>query len=544
MTLRAGSRGYLLLGPDFKDPKWREAVVLSTEDQWMRCLVRCTQEEAESAGLTVAKKDSAHYCLVETDFSRLLSGVPSEVMKLEASNTELLKIGAEAISEGEPTFASLSDQNKPAAQRKSKKAIASSSEASSSEEAADVHHSLRQNWLGSGIELDKTKRDSSKSSREGRRRSKRFALIDKKKKASKSSKDEMAQEALLQAAMQKGDPLQGLMALQLAQSLRRRSRGRDRRRRAKSSSSRSTSRSSSSSSSDRGRSSRGRQKAVDAYTKSGRRMFAKPFKYVRRYIKDVEKEIRAEDRAWRLVDCNRKISWKNQKGIQRCHYLMCVTLEFMLRQESGSPSRLVAPSDASSRVGRRRLADRMAPCQDPGRSVPTPLVWRRCSKSPTCDRLPSFDERTRQVDGQPEEERCRKGRRRGGRKGERGQGATSGQGQKQRCQGQGEDLGRNLSAQSSDRTAQAGSENHAVIRFFEDSWGSFGRFFRRIKSSGLTRRLGPESPPAPTKGVLLFPSLLVMPESMCKSETMGKSKGARRRARRRGRDESWEYLEI
>ena len=38
------------------------------------------------------------------------------------------------------------------------------------------------------------------------------------------------------------------------------------------------------------------------------------------------------------------------------------------------------------------------------------------------------------------------------------------------------------------------------------------------------------------KGVSLFPSLLVMPENL------GKSKSARRRARRRGRDEAWNYV--
>ena len=78
-----------------------------------------------------------------------------------------------------------------------------------------------------------------------------------------------------------------------------------------------------------------------------------------------------------------------------------------------------------------------------------------------------------------------------------------------------------------------------MIRSFEDSWGSFGRFWKLVKSSGYhSRRLGPESPPKPEKGAQLFPSLLVLPSCM------GKSKAARRRARRRGRSESWDYAEI
>lgn len=54
----------------------------------------------------------------------------------------------------------------------------------------------------------------------------------------------------------------------------------------------------------------------------------------------------------------------------------------------------------------------------------------------------------------------------------------------------------------------------------------------------MTRRLGPKTPPTPTKGVALFPSLLVLPNGE------GKSKSARRRARRRGRDDAWEYAEM
>lgn len=76
-----------------------------------------------------------------------------------------------------------------------------------------------------------------------------------------------------------------------------------------------------------------------------------------------------------------------------------------------------------------------------------------------------------------------------------------------------------------------------VLRSLEDSKGSFGRFWKMIKSSGMNRRSGPMTPSVPEKGAILFPSLLVLPE--CK----GKLKG-RKSARRRGREEGWRVVEI
>ena len=197
--------------------------------------------------------------------------------------------------------------------------------------------------------------------------------------------------------------------------------------------------------------------------------------------------------------------------------------------------------DPPSQSGQWRLADCLDadPC---GRPLPTPLFRRRCGSPSTRHLISSLDERACQDDRQPEE----KGRRQ--RRQRRSRGEKGGQGQKeerkgqrqQRGQGEGQDVGRQLSeTAAADETAQDGFSQFSVIRSFEDSWGSFGRFWKLVKSSGYhSRRLGPESPPKPEKGAQLFPSLLVLPSCM------GKSKGARRRARRRGRSESWDYAEI
>ena len=77
-----------------------------------------------------------------------------------------------------------------------------------------------------------------------------------------------------------------------------------------------------------------------------------------------------------------------------------------------------------------------------------------------------------------------------------------------------------------------------LYRVFRFSLGSFGRFWKLIKSSNFNKRSGPKTPSNDLKGVQLFLSLLVMPAQV------GESKGARRRARRRGRSEAWCYAEM
>lgn len=84
----------------------------------------------------------------------------------------------------------------------------------------------------------------------------------------------------------------------------------------------------------------------------------------------------------------------------------------------------------------------------------------------------------------------------------------------------------------------ASSQFFPIVQSFCESHGSFGRFWKLLKSSNFNQRLGPKTPSSDLKGVQLFPSLLVLPAQV------GESKGARRRARRRGRSEAWCYAEM
>lgn len=62
-------------------------------------------------------------------------------------------------------------------------------------------------------------------------------------------------------------------------------------------------------------------------------MFKKPLKHVKEYIRTVERELGAEDRPYRLTDYNRKIHFGKQQNLKRCHFLVSVILELLLKED-------------------------------------------------------------------------------------------------------------------------------------------------------------------------------------------------------------------
>ena len=66
---------------------------------------------------------------------------------------------------------------------------------------------------------------------------------------------------------------------------------------------------------------------------SKRWMFRRPLKYVRRYVRNIEKEMGAQDKPFRVVDYTRRINFGKQRNLQRCHHLFGIVLEFMLKEE-------------------------------------------------------------------------------------------------------------------------------------------------------------------------------------------------------------------
>ena len=333
MALKAGQKGILLLGTSFEEPRWREALVLKVEGRWLRTLVRCTEKELEATELTAVRHAEATFCLVEAETKHLQLGTHEEYMKLATDPKALLIEGRNALESGDDDlqFASAVEIQKGKSRRKKQEETSSSS--SSEEDEMDPLAALRKSWLGDGTGSG---RKQKKTGKDDSRRSRRFALIEKKKKKKESeNEDDSTAKAVLKAAASSGDPLHGLLALQLSQSMRKSSRGK-KGKKAKAASSASHSEASeaeTSSSESSGERGRGHAKAVRSYRKSGRKKFRHPLRYVRRYVRGIEEELGAQDRPFRITDHNRKISFGKQQNLKRAHYLVGTILEMLLKEE-------------------------------------------------------------------------------------------------------------------------------------------------------------------------------------------------------------------
>ena len=108
--LESWQQGFLKLAEGFETPRWREALVVSLENEWLQCLVRCSRAEIEKSELSHIENDEGIFCLVEAPFDKLLGGAPEACKELAADLKELLKSGLTAVhSEGELTFATALD---------------------------------------------------------------------------------------------------------------------------------------------------------------------------------------------------------------------------------------------------------------------------------------------------------------------------------------------------------------------------------------------------------------------------------------------------
>ena len=214
--------------------------------------------------------------------------------------------------------------------------------------------------------------------------------------------------------------------------------------------------------------------------------------------------------------------------------------------QGGAPSYANSAGYAPSRAG-PELGHSMAPNSCGGRPLQVPAIRRRRGVTAACDSILEEHERVGKEHAEPQAERRRE--RRDRRSIDQcspnpceGKGQEQPQGQGER-KGQGQGCQRDLS-RASDRPCKIEEggilPQMPVVQCLEGSWGSFGRFWKLLKSSYQvhgSKRLGPMTP-SRNQGENLFPSLLVVPEFT------GESKSSRRRARRRDRLGSWRYAEM
>eukprot|EP00434_Breviolum_minutum_P009896 symbB.v1.2.008720.t1/scaffold545.1/size189104/5 len=159
----------------------------------------------------------------------------------------------------------------------------------------------------------------------------KFPLLAEAKKDKASSSRDLTEEALLKSIQQTSDPLQAMLAMQIADRLEK-----NRRRRKSSKSSHSSrsdsSRSSRSHSQERYRQ-RGHAKAIENYRASRRRMRKRPLKYVKQYVQEVEEELGVDNgKPYNLHDMGRRVSWGKQKSLQRTHYILSEVLTLLKKK--------------------------------------------------------------------------------------------------------------------------------------------------------------------------------------------------------------------
>ena len=344
MAPRQGSVGFLWLSESFGPRRWREALVIGVKDSWVQTVVKATAEEIAASGLASIEVEGKHFCLVEARASQVRLGPSAEgedVVLLETDKKALARAAETLLSsEEELVYATASEpvQLEPAKTSKQKghrdPSLSSSSSASgSSSEEEDPVSLMRKKWLGEDTGKEKKSKDRRKSSRRRRSHSRRFALISKSRGRKKSREERTVQEELLKAVSSSKDPLQGLLALQIAQSMGKEKKDKKGRRRRAKDRSASSSRSSSSSTSSSSSKARGHARAVENMEANRKKMFKHPIRYVKKYMKSIEKEMGAEDRAFRVTDYTRRINFGKQRNLARCHHLFGIVLEMLLRED-------------------------------------------------------------------------------------------------------------------------------------------------------------------------------------------------------------------
>eukprot|EP00435_Cladocopium_sp_Y103_P046721 s581_g13.t1 len=324
MVLKPRDRGFLHLSAEsFGEPRWREAVIVSVEGEWVKTIVRCTQEELGASQLSALEQGGAHYCLVEAQDHQLRLGAQDSKMLLEADPKVLVAAAKQMLdsTDEELQYATASEPGrkktaKPKA--KLKKRVAENSESSSggssSQAATDTDPmlaQLRKSWLGSGMQKESRKEKTRSSSK---KRGQRFSLLLKKKEDSEDEADNQLDvtTSLIEAAVKSEDPLRGLLALQLAQVTQ------PRKEKSKKSGTRRKSRATDSSQGSSPTASDSDSSSSDQQGKKG---------YASR------KGARGGGPSFKLTDHNRRIHFGKQQNLKRCHYLFGIILDLILKEE-------------------------------------------------------------------------------------------------------------------------------------------------------------------------------------------------------------------
>eukprot|EP00435_Cladocopium_sp_Y103_P033162 s1278_g8.t1 len=333
-----GQVGYVHLSDLFQAPRWREGLVIGTRKDWAQLAVRAKTKSELPEGMGQFECQSHVFFLLECPVSHLRAACAEDVLSLDISTQDLMSEGRALVqSDPDVQFATADSDPEPARARRGyrpkTRASASSSEESSSDEdqLTGMLSRLQKSWQDGGSKKGKGTGEHSRS-KPGRR----FAYLEKGVHSREKSKKDLLSDQtakVFKTLETETDPIKALVALQLAQHLES-SRKKSHRHRSSSGSQsdQSQSRSSSSSHSNRRKSS-GHARAIENYQSAKKRMFRRPLHYVRRYVREVERNLGATDRPFKLSEAGKKIQWGKQRSLQRVHYMMSEILELMLQNK-------------------------------------------------------------------------------------------------------------------------------------------------------------------------------------------------------------------
>lgn len=328
MATTVGQLAFVKLGEQFREPRWREGLVTSSEDNWVQVLIRADRADEIEEGVAHFSFRNKHYFLFSCPLQKLRAGCSSSVLSLDEPTGDLMsEARGLRSSDSELRYATASDRPQRRGRARVEKSDDSSSDdsADSADNLNALLEQMKKRWQGGD-----THTESRRDARQTTDRNRRFPFLDRSRGTSEKKEPMYDPMSLLKNVKEGEDPLRLLLALQVAQSMKKDNRH-HRRQRSSSNGSDSSSEGTSVDSVGSKHRVRGHAKAVEDYRAGKRRMFRKPVKHVRRYVKSVERSLGAKDRPFRLNEAGKRIPWGKQKSLQRTHYMFSEVLELLLR---------------------------------------------------------------------------------------------------------------------------------------------------------------------------------------------------------------------
>ena len=325
---------------DSERPAWREALLLGSNSGWLQLLIRTNSAKEMPEGMTKIEHKGKTFCLLGCPPSKFVAFCEKQsLLKLELSAEELLEKGQDALaSETEMVFLSAGESAKAEKRRPARKSLSRPQpQDSSSEEESSQSSSSRDSDLQLTLGNLKKKWQDSGTRGEGRNKEKqhsrggRHSLLQIKDKG--DSGENQSRQMMLKTMASEQDPLKAWVTLQVYKDLQKDQRRKHGRRRQHSDDDSTSDSAVSSSGREERKKKSGAARAVEGFEASKRRMKRHPLRYVKRYVRDLEKELGAQGRPFRIHEGSRRVPWGKQKTLQRCHFMFSEVLELMLKEK-------------------------------------------------------------------------------------------------------------------------------------------------------------------------------------------------------------------